>query len=184
LTPCSRSTATDGARAGRDVRRRDVLRGVERQLRREAGVAGIEDAVVFVVGGLRLVAQPLHRVRRGRPRAVQVDARRVEQRLPPPEDPNALARCGHADRSGGDACGLRRENHFRRVLEPHLHDGPQFFGEQRRQRLGRDRVERNVQAAARRECHFGQRREQPAVADVVVGEQLAGRGQAAHQREE
>ncbi len=47
-------------------------------LRREAGIRGIEQALVFLVGRVRVVAQPLQRVRRRRPRAMKIDAGLVE----------------------------------------------------------------------------------------------------------
>ncbi len=64
---------------------------------------------------------------------------------------------------------------------PHLHDRAQFFGEQRRQRIGRRCVECYVQAAARSERHFRKCREQAAIGDVVIGEQRPLRMQALHQ---
>ena len=80
LTPCSRRIAIRGPRAGRDERRRDVLGRLERQLRRASRArsrpAGASYSSSAASG---VVAQPLHRVRRRRPGAVQVDARFVEQ---------------------------------------------------------------------------------------------------------
>ncbi len=67
-----------GPRAGRDERRGDVAIGIEGQVRREAGIIGVEDARVLFVRDDGIVAQPLHRVGRRRPRAVKVDPRLVE----------------------------------------------------------------------------------------------------------
>ena len=80
LTPCSRRIAIAGrapvamngaatSSAGSKVSARREARDRRRRAIR----------VVFLVGAVRVVAQPLQRVRGRRPRAVQVDARLVEQ---------------------------------------------------------------------------------------------------------
>ncbi len=68
------------ARPRRDERSGDVLGRIEGEDRREPRVGGIGDPRVFLVDDVGIVAQPLQLVRRRRPRAVQIDARLVEQR--------------------------------------------------------------------------------------------------------
>jgi hypothetical protein len=67
-----------GSRTGGNVRGGDVDIRIETELRHKARIGGVEQAVVLLVGGVGVVAQPLQRVRRRRPRPVQVDPRLVE----------------------------------------------------------------------------------------------------------
>ena len=181
LTPCSRRTAMRGPHAGGDERRRDVLGRIERELHRRRGILA-EQPVVFLVGGLRMVAQPLQRVRGGGPRAVQVDPRLVEQHLLHGLNDDAAARRRRADDRGTQARAAGTIEQRLRERRRHLHHGADLLGEQRGERWRVDGVQRDVEAAARGEGHLGERGEQAAVADVVVGEQRSGRARFAHER--
>ena len=68
-------------------------------------------------------------------------------------------------RGGGGDERVRRNTFY-------LHDGPELFGKQLRQRIDVI-VEVNIHTAARRECHFGDRRQQSTVGNVVIGDQTA-----------
>ena len=58
-----------------------------------------------------------------------------------------------------------------------LDDGAQLLGEQHRERIAAHVIERDGEAATRREGHLAQRREQSAVGDVVVRKQPAFGGE-------
>ena len=62
------------------VRRRDVVAGVEGQLRRKARVVDIVELREFLLCARRIVAQALHPITGLAPRALQLDARRVHER--------------------------------------------------------------------------------------------------------
>jgi hypothetical protein len=64
-----------------DIGCRDVFARVEREMGVEAWIAGVEDAVVFLVRARRVVAQALDVVCHLRPRAMQVDALLGKDRL-------------------------------------------------------------------------------------------------------
>ena len=70
------------------------------------------------------------------------------------------------------------------VARTHLHDRAELLGEQRGEHVGSRSRHLDVEPAARRERHLRKRDEQAAVADVVIGEQHAGRAQLLDEREE
>ena len=170
LTPCSRRIATFGRAPVAMYGRGDVLVGIERQARHETGIVGIDDARVLLVGGDRdcragaasHASSPTTR-----------DAGRCAIRR---------ARSRRGRRSRSDWSRWRADDaspRVRRLAPPSRHAARPSRAPARPRPVPprttppadlRD-VERNVEAAARRERHFGQRHEQSAVADVVIGEQ-------------
>ena len=149
--------------------RRDIGSRIERQVRRDAGISGIEDAVVFLLRALRIIALPLHVESCFGPRAVQFHPGCGEKRR---------AIRGNREFAGGlhatdaAACGSQPclgqyLQHLRAVGAPHLNYGAKFLVEKLR---GRRRPDLEFDAAAARKHHFAYRDEQTAVGAVVISE--------------
>ena len=159
------------------VGRGDVVGGVERDERREAGIAVVEDAVVFLLGRLRIVAQRLHQPRRLAPRAVQRDARVAEEDSAPRTHPDLRRPLRTRPTTRASRPCVRRTSRPRRRPSSDLDDGAQFFGEERRhQAVVCSCTARRHQSSGRngRQRPSRERHDQAAVRPIVVGE-YAGR---------
>ncbi len=75
----------------------EVVLRIEADLRRQAGIAGIEDAVELLLGAVRVIAQRLHLVAGFRPGALQVDALFTQQFLGVADDADFVPLVEHAD---------------------------------------------------------------------------------------
>ncbi len=148
---------------------------IERERRHESRLV-VEQTREFLVGGLRVVAQSLHRMRRRRPRAVQVATRLVENDGPATADRHAIAARRHSDGACRDVRRACLREHRLELGAADLHDRAELFGEQRGQRRARGCLQRDVEPAARGERHLDERREQAAVGAVVIGEDQRTKG--------
>ncbi len=146
---------------------------VERQHRRKAGVAFVLYSIELLLRGLRIVAQPLQRMRRGGPRPMQIDARLIEQDRTLACDANARVarRLAHAD--AAQAGRLERSDDALALAGRYLQNGAQLLAEKRLEGSTWHLVDVDREPAPARKCHFEQCREKPAVRAIVVGEDSA-----------
>ena len=193
---------------GLDVGRGDIFVQVETQFGVQAGIAPGRESVEFLLRALRVVAQGLHAVAGFRPGREQLGALLVEHRNTFTQDADAILGVGAADdielvAQAGRKAGLHDGG---RIGAPHLQDGAEFLVEQNAEQaagIGFARVgsvfhvlhdvvvqtviaqfiDIQIHAAMAGEGHFTDRREQPAIGAVMVGEQLAFLVQALDQRE-
>ena len=116
-------------RARRDERRRGFIVGIEGKPRRQPGVHIVQQALEFAVGGLGIVAQPLHRMRRRGPGAMEIHARLIEDRAALLCHADASMLCGFSNRCCVNPV-FRCESGYgidRRAWN--LRDGAELFGE-------------------------------------------------------
>ena len=176
------------ARAAAGAERRgDVLVRIERQMRRQAGIVGTHAAGLLLVGAGRIVAQRLHRVRRLRPEAAQEAAALLEQQLARPAQRHAVVGARRARGARTAAPSPWRAERGDDPIDVGRSDGDhgaQLLGKERRDGIGAERGEIDVQPDAAGEGHLEQRHQEAAVAAVVVGGQQAGRVQLLDRREE
>jgi len=147
--------------------------GVEGERDREPRVVRVEQAVVFLPGAVRVVAQGLHPTGRLRPGPVQVDPREVEQGLATPahDHPPVGRRRSDAVHVAAEPGALEGAEHRLTVRAPDLQHGAQLLAEQGLQRPARERGQVHLDSGVAREGHLAERRPEPAVRAVVVGEQ-------------
>jgi len=145
--------------------------GVEGERDREPRVVRVEQAVVFLPGAVRVVAQGLHPTGRLRPGPVQVDPREVEQGLATPahDHPPVGRRRSDAVHVAAEPGALEGAEHRLTVRAPDLQHGAQLLAEQGLQRPARERGQVHLDSGVAREGHLAERRPEPAVRAVVVG---------------
>ena len=154
---------------------------IECQMRRHPRVFGVENAIVFLLRGDRVVTQRLHPEGRRRPGAVQIHACFVEQRLAIVVNHDSGVRGKVSDQMHVDA--RQHVDHRSSVDAANLYDSAQLFAEKCRQRrLSRRNFE--IDSASRRECHLAHGCKQSAVGSIVIREELPRAIQRLHRRKE
>ncbi len=158
----------------------------KRNLGAQARIVGIEQAVVFLVRAVGIVAQAGDGMRGGRPQPLQLDPRRAQHGLPAEaeRDVAVRARRTEVDRQVADAASRQQVLHRRQVRAAHLHHDAEFLVEQRPQRVVAGAIEVDIQPAVAGKGHLAQRCQQAAVGAVVVGQQQAACGRLAHEAEQ
>ena len=159
--------------------------GSKRQLGESPGSVGVEHAVVFLVGRIRVVAQPLHAHASSPTRRDAESTRLVVEHVT-----SFSARCGCARRDR--ACRCIRSAHRRprrrattraRSTARTCSTAPSSSLNSASSGVPGQFIDVDRQPAASRERHFDERDEQAAVGAIVVREELAVRVQRLHDRE-
>ena len=114
LTPCSRRIAMGGRAPRGDERRGHVLGRIEGQHGRDAGIVGVEDAVVFLRARVGVVAQRLHLPGRLAPGPVQRDADVAEEHADPRRTRTIIVGDGRATTRASRPCARSSPSTARR----------------------------------------------------------------------
>ena len=188
--------ATRGLAAEFAVNLREIVLRIKGQLRRQAGIGDVEDAVEFLLGATRVVAHGLHLVAGLGPGTLQVDTLLTQHALGVTGDADFVPLVHRTDEVVRHATGTQDGRNQCAVGPADLDQGAQLFVEQRAndmleiatgQQVGQlfrtiniaspgvvaDAVEIERHTAARGEGHFAGSDKQAAVGTVMVGEQQA-----------
>ncbi len=146
---------------------------VERQLRGDAGVLRIETQLVFLLGGLGVVAQALQVARDVGPVAAQIEEVFLDEDLAVLGDTEGVGAVERADAGDAGLETMLPENEIN-VVEigfAHLDHGAEFLVEESPERIVEMR-NLKIDAGVAGKGHFGDGGEEAAVGAVVVGEKF------------